>query len=569
MDKFKTGLGYNAVPPPYTRNFMPLKSDLVYPSLDDFVDVNESVSEPIVEKPTVETNEPKTTRKQNGAPIIEEWVSNSDEENVPKVKTIEMFNKPSFTNINVVKFTEQVKSPRKTPVDKNRQNTPIPRGNKRIWNQQMSQKLGSNFEMFNKACHVCGSFDHLKNDCNNWSGPISLNTARPGCLEWNEKAAKDEIRSGIGVNAGDSKLMLVIQRSGPNWLFDIDALTNSMNYKPDVAKNQSNGNAGTKACNDAGKARMETVHGKDYILLPMEEEKKDTKDLGNEDSKVPKANAVDPKSRIELLDDPNMPELEDIVYSDDDEDVGAEVDMNNLDACMSISPIPTTRIHKDHLVEQIIVDLHSTPQTRRMTKNLEEHDGGQEMLFFYGQIKEESYVCQHQDLKDPDFPDRERKDKIDKTMFFRRVNSDILTAIKVKGQDGIFISQDKYVTEILKKFGFTDVKTASTPMETHKPLLKIVVVNSTTEAEYIAASNCCGQIHIDNESTICIVKNPVFHSKTKHIEISHHFVRDPNKKKLIQMIKIRMDQNVTDLLTKAFDVSRFQYLIASIGMFNL
>ncbi|GJZ56834.1 ribonuclease H-like domain-containing protein [Tanacetum coccineum] len=71
-DKCKTRLGYNAVPPPYTRNFMPPKSDLVYPSLDDFVDVNESVSEPIVEKPTVKTNEPKTARKENGAPIIEE-----------------------------------------------------------------------------------------------------------------------------------------------------------------------------------------------------------------------------------------------------------------------------------------------------------------------------------------------------------------------------------------------------------------------------------------------------------------------------------------------------------------
>ncbi|GJX83148.1 ribonuclease H-like domain-containing protein [Tanacetum coccineum] len=164
MVKCKIGLGYNAIPPPYTGNFMPLKSDLVYPSLDDFVDVNESA----VEKPTVETNEPKTVRKEDVALIIEDWVSESEEEDVPKVKTIEMFNKPSFAKINFVKSTEQVKSPRKTSVDKNRQNTPSPRGNKRNWNQQMSQKLGSTFEMFNKACHVCGSFDHLKNDCNNW-----------------------------------------------------------------------------------------------------------------------------------------------------------------------------------------------------------------------------------------------------------------------------------------------------------------------------------------------------------------------------------------------------------------
>ncbi|GKC20158.1 hypothetical protein Tco_1022308 [Tanacetum coccineum] len=99
-----------------------------------------------------------------------------------------------------------------------------------------------------------------------------------------------------------------------------------------------------------------------------------------------------------------------------------------------------------------------------------------------------------------------------------------------------------------------------------------VVANSTTEAEYVAASSCCGQvfwiqnqlldygynfmhtkIYIDNESTICIVKNPVFHLKTKHIEIRHHFIKDSSEKKLIQMIKIHTDKNVADLLTKAFD----------------
>ncbi|GJV30839.1 putative ribonuclease H-like domain-containing protein [Tanacetum coccineum] len=251
--------------------------------------------------------------------------------------------------------------------------------------------------------------------------------------------------------------------------------------------------------------------------------------------------------------------------------------------------------------------------------------------------------------------------------------------------DGIFISQDKYVADILKKFDFSLVKTASTPIETNKALLKdeeaedvdvhlyrsmigslmyltasrpdimfvvcacarfqvtpktshlhavkrifrylkgqpklglwyprdspfdleafsdsdyagasldrksttggcqflgkrliswqckkqTIVANSTTEAEYVAAANCCGQvlwiqnqmldygfnfmntkIYIDNESTICIVKNPVFHSKTKHIKIRHNFIRDSYEKKLIQVIKIHTDQNVADLLTKAFD----------------
>ncbi|GJZ28208.1 hypothetical protein Tco_0572855 [Tanacetum coccineum] len=63
------------------------------------------------------------------------------------------------------------------------------------------------------------------------------------------------------------------------------------------------------------------------------------------------------------------------------------------------------------------------------------------------------------------------------------------------------------------------------------------------------------KIYIDNESTICIMSNPVIHSKTKHIEIRHHFIRDSYEKKLIQVIKIHTDHNVADLLTKAFDVS--------------
>ncbi|GKD60542.1 hypothetical protein Tco_1298051, partial [Tanacetum coccineum] len=78
MDKCKTGLGYNAVPLPYIGNFMPPKPNLVYPSL--------------VKKPNVET---KNARKENEAPIIEDWVSVIKEDDVSKIKTVEMFNKPS------------------------------------------------------------------------------------------------------------------------------------------------------------------------------------------------------------------------------------------------------------------------------------------------------------------------------------------------------------------------------------------------------------------------------------------------------------------------------------------
>ncbi|GJU66437.1 putative ribonuclease H-like domain-containing protein [Tanacetum coccineum] len=114
-----------------------------------------------------------------------------------------------------------------------------------------------------------------------------------------------------------------------------------------------------------------------------------------------------------------------------------------------------------------------------------------------------------------------------------------------------------------------------------------IVATSTTEAEYVAAASCCGQvlwiqnqmldygfnfmntkIHIDNESTICIVKNLVYHSKTKHIEIRHHFIRDSYEKKLIRVEKIHTDFNVADLLTKAFDGPRFNFLVVNIGMIN-
>ncbi|GKC86695.1 hypothetical protein Tco_1147344 [Tanacetum coccineum] len=107
---------------------------------------------------------------------------------------------------------------------------------------------------------------------------------------------------------------------------------------------------------------------------------------------------------------------------------------------------------------------------------------------------------------------------------------------------------------------------------------------STTGVEYVAAANCCGQvlwiqnqmldygfifintkIYIDNESTICIVKNPMFHSKTKHIEIRHHFIRDSYEKKLIQVIKIHTYYNVADLLTKAFDVSSDKFEVKTVS----
>nr|GEZ64250.1 hypothetical protein [Tanacetum cinerariifolium] len=159
-DKYKKCLGYNAVLPPSTRNFLPLKPDLS--GLQEFM--NESiVSEPIAKKPRVETNDakasadkPKVIRKNFSPLLIKDWISDSKDEVESKPKIEKKTIKSCFAKIEFVKSKEQVKSPRKTTVKqvkKPMQHTHRPRGNQRNQNNMMSQRLGTNFEMYNKACY--------------------------------------------------------------------------------------------------------------------------------------------------------------------------------------------------------------------------------------------------------------------------------------------------------------------------------------------------------------------------------------------------------------------------------
>ncbi|GKA52126.1 hypothetical protein Tco_0745322 [Tanacetum coccineum] len=140
VDKCKTSLGYNVVPPPYLGNFMPLKPDLSFSSLEEFT------SEPIVIKSIVENSEakasvakPKAIRKNNVAPIIEDWVSNNEEDDVPHAKIEKKTFKPSFAKIEFVKPKQQENTARKTVnhVEQNRQNIHTPRGNQRNWNSKI------------------------------------------------------------------------------------------------------------------------------------------------------------------------------------------------------------------------------------------------------------------------------------------------------------------------------------------------------------------------------------------------------------------------------------------------
>ncbi|GKE94159.1 hypothetical protein Tco_1579014 [Tanacetum coccineum] len=141
---------------------MPPTPDLSFTGLDEFVNKH------VVENRKSDEEVSKIVRKNDDAPHIEEWVSDSEEENVSQPKTEKKTVKPSIAKIEFVKPKQQEKTARKTvkQAKKHRQNTHSLRGNQRNWNNMMSQRLGSNFEMFNKACYVCGSFDHFQVDCN-------------------------------------------------------------------------------------------------------------------------------------------------------------------------------------------------------------------------------------------------------------------------------------------------------------------------------------------------------------------------------------------------------------------
>nr|GEY12585.1 hypothetical protein [Tanacetum cinerariifolium] len=106
--------------------------------------------------------------------------------------------------------------------------------------------------------------------------------------------------------------------------------------------------------------------------------------------------------------DSDMPNLEDLTHFDDADDVGAEADINNLESIILVSPIPTTRIHKDHLTSQIIGDLSSTTQTKSMARVVRDQGGLSHMFnedfhtcMFACFLSQEEPKRVHQALKDP------------------------------------------------------------------------------------------------------------------------------------------------------------------------
>nr|GEZ21426.1 retrovirus-related Pol polyprotein from transposon TNT 1-94 [Tanacetum cinerariifolium] len=454
--------------------------------------------------------------------------SDDEDESVPQPKIEKKTVKPSVSKVEFVKPKQQSQNARKTikNVEKSRQSTNSKRGNKRNKNYMMSQRLGCNFEMYNKAYYECGSFDHLQKDCNYHQRkfqnqkimkkliedmlPLEVTSKEGKSLAKNSvlftdiecvvlspdfklpdenhvllrvhrknnmysfdlkniipkggftclfaKATSDESRLwhirvlvtkphnktpyelfhgrtpmlsfmrpfgcpvtilntidhfgkfdgkadegffvGYSLNSNafrvfnsrtrilEETLHIRFSENTPNnvgsrlnWLFDIDALTKTMNYQPVIAGTQSNGNAGTKDNNnaDAGFKPSNDVGKKVNEVPRQENECKDQEEKDNVNSinrvnvvsltvnaASNEVNAAGGKSSIKFPDDLNMPELEDIsIFKDSNEDVFyAEADLDNLESTFQVSPIPITRIHKDHPLKQVIRDLHSAPQTR-------------------------------------------------------------------------------------------------------------------------------------------------------------------------------------------------------------
>ncbi|GKA20132.1 putative ribonuclease H-like domain-containing protein [Tanacetum coccineum] len=278
------------------------------------------------------------------------------------------------------------------------------------------------------------------------------------------------------------------------------------------------------------------------------------------------------------------------------------------DHTIDFSPIPTLRIHKEVYVQQPsgFVDPAHPNKVYKVIK----------ALCGLHQAPRAWYETLSTFLLENGF----RRGTIDKTLFIKKNKSDIITATTpiesnkplVQDKDGVDVDVHVYRFQVTPKASHLNAIKRIFRYLKHQPKLELwyprdspfevegyltdsglwknrLIVSNTSlpEAEYVLLLTVVGKylwiqkltdrimlnfmnskIHIDNESTIYIVKNPVYHSRTKHIEIRHHFIRDCYEKRLIAVVKIHTDNNVADLLTKGFDVTRFNFLVNSMHIEN-
>nr|GEV79894.1 putative ribonuclease H-like domain-containing protein [Tanacetum cinerariifolium] len=254
------------------------------------------------------------------APIIEDWVFDSEDESETKAPQIV----PSF-----VQSIEQVKSPRHSV---QHVETSIPAATPK----PASPKPTSNGTRRNRKHALCAK---------NTDGDAAFDRKEP---EFDEKKPESE------VNVSPSKF-------GDYSYNSINEVNAASTLVPTVGQISPNStNTFSVAC--PSNAAASPTHKK-YSFIDASQ----------------------------LPDDPDIPELENITNSDDEDDVGAEADFNNLETSITVSPILTTRVHNDHPVTQIIGDLSSATQTRSMTR-VAKDQGGLSQMFnddFHTSMQEE------------------------------------------------------------------------------------------------------------------------------------------------------------------------------------
>nr|GEV99535.1 hypothetical protein [Tanacetum cinerariifolium] len=244
----------------------------------------------------------------------------------------------------------------------------------------------------------------------------------------------------------------IIAGAGPEWLFDINMLTKSINNVPVIA--------GTNFDDFTDGSPLF-----DYSLKISGDAGKKNDEVSDKENRASnELNYAFEKLNTKYPNNPKMHGLETIATYDDFEEVA---DFTNLESLIQVCPTPTTRTHKDHPLKKMDV------------KN----------VFLYERIEEEVYVCQPPGFEDPNNPDKVYVDDIifgstkkELCTEFERLMKDkfqmssmgeltFFLGLQVKQkEDGIFISQDKYVTKVLRKFNFLDVKFSNTPVDRKKTL---------------------------------------------------------------------------------------------------
>ncbi|GJV90777.1 hypothetical protein Tco_1538590 [Tanacetum coccineum] len=347
---------------------------------ENIFDVNESVSESVVKKTTVEINEPKTSRKENGSPIVEDWVSKRPMKNVitnAYSTARRPFNK--ITAANNSNFTKKVNIVKGTRVNTARPKVVISavKGNKgnaikasACWVWRPKHKVldhgNPQQDLKDKGVIDSGCSRHITG---NRSYLTDYEEINGGFVAFGGNSKGRKITGKDFKLTDESHVLLKVPRKDNMYNVDLKNV-----YLQGVSHLGEEKKEAVRSMNENSKVQVKR-------RLKFNQEKDASVNSTNTINTVSPSvnaadiedNAVDENIVYRCDDDPNMPNLEDIASSENEVVFGAKADMTNLDTHIPVSPILTTRIHKDHPVKQIIGNIHSAPQTKRMTKSVIEH----------------------------------------------------------------------------------------------------------------------------------------------------------------------------------------------------